>query len=136
MRPCGSLPEQINTGVSPLDQASWLLLNQRLRLSIPLGTLPFGHQLTGVRSTADSIELDAQGVGIILRPWSGAGEPPYGNGHRSGVCPSPPPGYSAELEITNALGQVGVGAELVAVGFQPEEDADEQQRRAGGPGLW
>ena len=35
-------PRQINTGNATLSQATRLLLGQRLALSVPLGTLPFG----------------------------------------------------------------------------------------------
>jgi hypothetical protein len=61
-------PRQINTGSVTLSQASRLLLGQRLRLTVPLGTLPFGHQLTSVTTSADNIRLRAEGVAIIVQP--------------------------------------------------------------------
>jgi hypothetical protein len=61
-------PRQINTGAVSLDQASRLLLGQRLTLSVPLGTLPFGHQLTSVTASADAIRLQAEGTAIIVQP--------------------------------------------------------------------
>jgi hypothetical protein len=61
-------PRQIDTGSVSLSRASRLLLGQRLRLTVPLGTLPFGHQLTSVTTSGDSIRLRAEGVAIIVQP--------------------------------------------------------------------
>jgi hypothetical protein len=61
-------PRQINTGSATLSQASRLLLGQRLRLTVPMGTLPFGHQLTDVTTTTDAIRLRAEGSAIIVQP--------------------------------------------------------------------
>lgn len=61
-------PGPIDTGSTTLGQASRLLLTQRLTLSVPLGTLPFGHQLTGIQPGSDVIELEAEGYGVVLRP--------------------------------------------------------------------
>ena len=61
-------PRQINTESTALSQASRLLLGQRLNLTVPLGTLPFGHQLTGVTASTDAIRLRAEGTGIIVQP--------------------------------------------------------------------
>ena len=61
-------PRQINTGNTTLTQASRLLLGQRLTLSVPLGTLPFGHQLTSVAASPDEILLKAEGTAIIVQP--------------------------------------------------------------------
>jgi hypothetical protein len=61
-------PRQIDTGSATLSRASRLLLGQRLRLTVPLGTLPFGHQLTSVATSADNIRLRAEGVAIIVQP--------------------------------------------------------------------
>jgi hypothetical protein len=61
-------PRQINTGNSALSRASRLLLGQRLNLTVPLGTLPFGHQLIDVTATKDAIRLRAEGTGIIVQP--------------------------------------------------------------------
>ena len=61
-------PESLNTGSGSLDAASQLLLGQRLRLLVPLGTLPFGHQLTGVSADPDGLHLTATGTDILLEP--------------------------------------------------------------------
>ena len=41
---------------------------ERLRLLVPLGTLPFGHQLTGVRADPDGVHLTATGTDILVEP--------------------------------------------------------------------
>jgi hypothetical protein len=61
-------PQQIDTGTTTLSRAGRLLLGQRLTLSVPLGTLPFGHRLTSVRISADGIQLDAEGRAIVVQP--------------------------------------------------------------------
>jgi LmeA-like phospholipid-binding len=61
-------PVSLNTGSGSLDEASQLLLGQRLRLLVPLGTLPFGHQLTGVRADPDGLHLTATGTDIVIEP--------------------------------------------------------------------
>jgi hypothetical protein len=61
-------PRQISTGNATLNQASRLLLGQRLALTVPLGTLPFGHQLTSAAASPDGIQLSAQGAAIIVQP--------------------------------------------------------------------
>ena len=61
-------PRQINTSSTTLNQASRLLLGQRLALSVPLGTLPFGHQLTSATAAPDAIRLTAQGTAIVVQP--------------------------------------------------------------------
>jgi hypothetical protein len=61
-------PREVNTGSTTLNQASRLLLGQRLRLSVPLGTLPFGHQLTSANATPDDVRLRAEGAAIIVQP--------------------------------------------------------------------
>lgn len=61
-------PESLNTRSGSLQAASRLLLGKRLRLIVPLGTLPFGHHLTGVRADSEGLHLTAEGTGIILRP--------------------------------------------------------------------
>jgi hypothetical protein len=61
-------PRQINTGGATLSQASRLLLGQRLRLTVPMGTLPFGHQLTRVAASTEGIRLRAEGSAIIVQP--------------------------------------------------------------------
>lgn len=62
------IPREIDTGTATLNRASRLLLDQRLALSVPLGTLPFGHQMTNATVVGDTIELQAQGVGIVVQP--------------------------------------------------------------------
>ena len=61
-------PRQINTGNTTLNQASRLLLGQRLALTVPLGTLPFGHQLTSAAASPDGIQLRAEGAAIVVQP--------------------------------------------------------------------
>jgi LmeA-like phospholipid-binding len=61
-------PLSLNTGSGSLDAASKLLLGKRLRLLVPLGTLPFGHQLTGVSADPDGVHLIATGTDIQLEP--------------------------------------------------------------------
>ena len=61
-------PDEIRTGDTALSQASRLLLGQRLRLTVPLGTLPFGHQLTSAIPDANGIHLKAEGIAIIVEP--------------------------------------------------------------------
>ena len=61
-------PESLNTGSASLDAASRLLLGRRLRLLVPLGTLPFGHVLTGARADPDGVHLTATGSDIVVQP--------------------------------------------------------------------
>ena len=61
-------PRQIDTGNATLNEASRLLLGQRLALSVPLGTLPFGHQLQGATVTPDGISLRVEGSTIVVQP--------------------------------------------------------------------
>ena len=61
-------PESLNTGSGSLDAASRLLLRNRLMLLVPLGTLPFGHQLTGARADSDGVHLTATGTDILIEP--------------------------------------------------------------------
>ncbi len=61
-------PRSIETGSSSLDQASRLLLNQRLKLAVPMGTLPFGQQLTAATPYADGLRLTATGTGVVITP--------------------------------------------------------------------
>lgn len=61
-------PVNIDIGESSLGSASRLLLNQRLTLSIPTDTLPFGQEVSRVTPTADGLEVIAQGSGIVIRP--------------------------------------------------------------------
>ena len=61
-------PQSLDIGSGSLRAASRLLLGQRLDLIVPLGTLPFGHRLTGVQADSEGVHLTAEGTGIILRP--------------------------------------------------------------------
>jgi hypothetical protein len=61
-------PKNLNAGSAALDTLSRLLLRQRLTLTIPLGTLPFGHRLTGVQADADGVHITTEGSGILLEP--------------------------------------------------------------------
>jgi LmeA-like phospholipid-binding len=61
-------PRKINTGNATLNEASRLLLGQRLALSVPLGTLPFGHRLTSAAASADGIALRAEGSAMVVQP--------------------------------------------------------------------
>lgn len=62
------IPVSVDTGGTPLSQAAQLLLNQRLRLTISLGAMPFGHELTEVTVGDDGVTIAATGDLIILRP--------------------------------------------------------------------
>lgn len=61
-------PQQIDTGSALLDRASRLLLRQRLSLTVPLGTLPFGHRLTGVTPYSEGLRVSAEGRAVVLDP--------------------------------------------------------------------
>ena len=61
-------PREIDTGSTSLNRASRLLLGQRLTLTVPLGTLPFGHRLTSATADADGIRIGAEGLGIVVQP--------------------------------------------------------------------
>lgn len=61
-------PRQVDTGTSTLDQASRLLLGERLAFTVPLGELPFGHRLTSATPYPEGITVEAEGIAIILQP--------------------------------------------------------------------
>jgi hypothetical protein len=61
-------PEQIDTGAATLDAVSRLLLRQRLTLTVPLGTLPFGHRLTSVEPYPAGLTIVAEGESIVVEP--------------------------------------------------------------------
>ena len=61
-------PVQIDTGGAALSEASRLLLDQRLNLTVPLDTLPFGQQLTEIRTDQEAIYLQAESIAVVLRP--------------------------------------------------------------------
>ena len=60
--------EDVDTGDIDLTDARRLLLNQRLSLTVPLDTLPFGHQLTRVSSTEQELLLEANSTAVVLTP--------------------------------------------------------------------
>lgn len=61
-------PQTIDTGTTTLSSAALALLGQRLTLTVPLGTLPFGHELITVAAGPESISVEAQGSRIIVQP--------------------------------------------------------------------
>jgi hypothetical protein len=61
-------PQSLDTGSGSLDAASRLLLGRGLTLLMPLGTLPFGHHLTGVQADPEGVHLTAEGTGILIKP--------------------------------------------------------------------
>lgn len=58
---------QIETGTSTLDQATRLLLGDRLSFTLPLEKLPYGQQLTAASPYDEGIEVEAQGTGVVLQ---------------------------------------------------------------------
>ncbi|GAA1433523.1 hypothetical protein GCM10009616_25720 [Microlunatus lacustris] len=60
-------PSRVETS-APLNRAGRLLLAQRLRLSVPMGTLPFGQQLTSVDLGERAITVTAVGNTVVLNP--------------------------------------------------------------------
>src|SRR5919197_2150031 len=54
---------------------------------------------------------------------------------RARLGAAPAAGDACELDPLDLVGKVRVAAELVPVGLESEQDAQEQQRRAGGPRL-
>jgi hypothetical protein len=61
-------PQNLGAGPVSLDAASRLLLRQRQTLTVPLGTLPFGHRLTGVEPDQDAVHITAEGAAIVIKP--------------------------------------------------------------------
>jgi hypothetical protein len=61
-------PQSFDTGSGSLDAAGRLLLGKRLTLLVPLGTLPFGHHLTGVTADPGGVHLTAEGTDILVEP--------------------------------------------------------------------
>ena len=43
----------------------------------------------------------------------------------SGVCSSPTAGYPVEPQVADVIGYMRIAGQLVAVGLQPEEDAEQ-----------
>jgi hypothetical protein len=62
------VPQDVDIGDTSLSQARRLLLNQRLNLTVPLDTLPFGHQLTDVTVDEQELRISAGSTAVILRP--------------------------------------------------------------------
>lgn len=60
-------PRQIDTGSGTLDQASRLLLGDRLTFTLPMGDLPYGQKLTSAVPYSDGIEVHAEGTGVVLQ---------------------------------------------------------------------
>jgi len=61
-------PQSFDTGSGSLDAAGRLLLGKRLTLLVPLGTMPFGHHLTGVAADPEGVHLTAEGTDILVEP--------------------------------------------------------------------
>ena len=61
-------PGSIDTAGASLSPVRRLLLEQRLTFTVPLDTLPFGQNLTGLTVVEDGLRLTAEGRTIILRP--------------------------------------------------------------------
>lgn len=62
-------PTTIDTGTADLSRFERLLLQQRLDLSVPLDSLPFGNQLTAVSIEEGALVLTAVSAGqLVLRP--------------------------------------------------------------------
>jgi DUF2993 family protein len=61
-------PQEVSTGSITLGGAAQALLRQRLTLTVPLGTLPFGHELTAVTVAKDAVRVTASGTRIVVRP--------------------------------------------------------------------
>lgn len=62
------VPDEVETTGGTLNSAGRLLLNQRLRISIPMGNLPFGHQLVSAEPGDHGIDMVAEGRTIIVQP--------------------------------------------------------------------
>lgn len=60
-------PTAVDTG-TVLDAASRLLLRQRFTFVVPMDPLPFGQQLTGIDAGEAGLEVEARGVGVVVRP--------------------------------------------------------------------
>lgn len=61
-------PHQIDSEGSALSAAGRALLAQRLTLTVPLSSLPFGHRLTAATAGPEAFEIDAEGSAIIVQP--------------------------------------------------------------------
>lgn len=60
-------PARVETAAE-LDGPSRLLLEQRLTFTVPLQSLPFGDDLTGVEVGDREVQVQAEGRGVVLRP--------------------------------------------------------------------
>lgn len=72
------IPVRWHSGLGAVDQASQLLLDQRLTITIPLQSLPFGQTITGVVVEHDDVRVQARGTDIVITR-SGTG-PAYRGG--------------------------------------------------------
>lgn len=61
------VPASVGTDL-PQSDAIRLLLAQRLRLTVPLGVLPFGQELTSVTPGPDGLDVTAAGDRVVLQP--------------------------------------------------------------------
>jgi len=61
-------PTQLRTGADGLDRASRLLLQQRLTFVVPLQSLPFGLEVTGIDVGEQGLLVHARGRGVVLEP--------------------------------------------------------------------
>ncbi len=61
-------PLQLGPGSAGLSEATRLLLGQRLSLTIPLDTLPFGRTLRYVAATPEGIVVTAVSDAVVVRP--------------------------------------------------------------------
>lgn len=62
------VPGQITTQGADLTNAGQTLLLQRLRLTIPMTDLPFGHQLVSATPNDRGISVVATGESVVVRP--------------------------------------------------------------------
>jgi hypothetical protein len=60
------VPTQLDTDVKSLDNASKLLLGQRLTIEIPTAALPFGQQVTAIHPGPSALVIDAAGRDVVL----------------------------------------------------------------------
>ena len=61
-------PRQVDTGNGTVDQATRLVLKERLQFAVPLGELPFGHTLTGAGPSEEGIGVAAHGEQVVWQP--------------------------------------------------------------------
>lgn len=61
-------PQRVDTEGVSMSLARRLLLDQRLNVTVPLDTLPFGYGLTSVTSDSEALTLTAESTLLVLRP--------------------------------------------------------------------